>query len=111
MLSVPLALRSPPASLSVSGWLPVALPGQKPELVPVPAEWVKIDGRPSEDLAHGLWVSLPAGRHVLVFQPMPGSGANPATRIISLSPQGHLNQLIPLPAAPLPITPPHLRDP
>ena len=110
MLSVPLAAQ-PTGRLSVSGWLPVALPGQKPELVPVPAEWVKIDGRPSEDLAHGLWVSLPAGRHVLVFQPMPGSGANPATRIISLSPQGHLNQLIPLPAAPLPITPPHLRDP
>ena len=97
--------------LSVSGWLPVALPGQKPELVPIPAEWVKIDGKPSEDLAHGLWMSLPAGRHVLVFQPMPGLGANPAARVIFLDPQARLNQLIPLPPAPLPATPPHLRNP
>ena len=60
MLALPLAAQ-PTGRLSVSGWLPVALPGQKPELVPVPAEWVKIDGRPSEDLAHGLWVSVTAG--------------------------------------------------
>ncbi len=109
-----LAVQPDPAStglLSVSGWLPVTVPGQKPELVPIPAEWVKIDGKPSEDLAHGLWVSLPAGRHVIVFQPLPGSGADPATRVISLAPQARLNQLVPLPAAPLPATPPHLRNP
>ncbi len=97
--------------LSVSGWLPVTLPGQKPQLVPIAAEWIKIDGRPLADLAHGRWVSLPAGRHVLVFQPLPSSGADPATRVISLSPQAHLNQLVSLPAAPLPATPLHLRNP
>jgi len=97
--------------LSVSGWLPVTLPGQKPQLVPVAAEWIKIDGCFSADLTHGRWVSLPAGRHVLVFQPIPGSGADAATRVISLSPQAHLNQLVPLPVAPLPATPLHLRNP
>ena len=101
----------PVGRLSVSGWLPVALPGQKPELMPIPAEWITIDGHASSDLAHGLWVSLPAGRHVLVFQPLPGSGANPVTRVISLSPQARLNQLLPLTAAPLPSTPLHLRNP
>jgi len=104
---------APPVGLvSVSGWLPVAaVVGQKPQLVPVAAEWVKIDGRPSPALARGLWVSLPAGRHVLVFQPLPGSGADPATRVISLAPRARLNQLMPLPAAPLPIAPLHLRNP
>ena len=101
----------PVGLLSVSGWLPVTQPGQKPHLAPVAAEWIKIDGRPSTDLAHGGWVSLPAGRHVLVFQPVPGSGADPATRVISLSPQSRLNQLLPLTAAPLPATPLHLRNP
>ncbi len=102
---------SPVGWLSVSGWLPITPPGQKPQLLPVAAEWVKVDGRPSPDLARGGWVSLPAGRHVLVFQPLPGSGADPATRVISLGPQVHLNQLVPLPAAPLPATPLHLRNP
>ena len=101
----------PVGQLSVSGWLPVALPGQKPQLLPIPAEWIKVDGQPLPDLAHGGWVSLPAGRHVLVFQPLPGSGADPATRVISLLPQAHLNQLVPLTAAPLPATPLHLRNP
>jgi len=100
-----------PGLVSVSGWLPVAAAGRKPQLVPVAAEWVKIDGKPSPALARGLWVSLPAGRHVLVFQPFPGSGADPATRVISLAPRARLNQLMPLPAAPLPIAPLHLRNP
>ncbi len=97
--------------LSVSGWLSTTQPGQKAHLLPIAAEWIKIDGLPSPDLAHGRWVSLSAGRHVLVFQPAPGSGADPATRVISLSPQAHLNQLVSLPPAPLPATPLHLRNP
>lgn len=101
----------PLGRLLVSGWLPVTLPGQKPQLVPVAAEWIKIDGQPSPGLAQGRWVSLPAGRHVLVFQPMPGSGANPSTRLIFLAPQTRLNQPILLPAVPLPATLLHLRDP
>ena len=105
------AVPSPIGWLSVSGWLPVPQADQKPQLVPVAAEWVKIDGWPSQDLAHGRWVSLPAGRHVLVFQPTAYSGADQATRIISLSPQAHLNQHVPLAAAPLPVTPVHLRNP
>ena len=97
--------------LCVSGWLPVAQTDQKPQLVPVAAAWVKVDGWPSQDLAHGRWVSLPAGRHVLVFQPAPDSGADQATRTIFLSPQAHLNQHLPLTAAPLPAQPLHLRNP
>ena len=109
---IPFPAPKPPVGwLSVSGWLPVALPGQKPQLMPVAAEWIKVDGRSSPDLARGGWVSLPAGRHVLVFQPASGSGANPATRIVSLSPQAHLSQRVPLPVAPLPVTPLHLRNP
>ena len=100
-----------PGLVLVSGRLPVAAAGRKPQFVPVAAEWVKVDGKPSVDLARGLWVSLPAGRHVLVFQPPPGSGANPATRVISLAPRARLNQLMPLSAAPLPATPLHLRNP
>lgn len=109
---IPLLSAPPVGWLSVSGWLPITTqPGQKAQLLPVAAEWVKIDGIPSPELAHGQWVSLPAGRHVLVFQPAAGSGADPATRVIVLSPQAHLNQLVPLPPAPLPATPLHLRTP
>ena len=88
-------LASPPVGqLSVSGWLPVNVPGQKPQLLPVSAAQVEIDGHPSPELAHGRWLSLPAGRHVLTFQPASGSGAASATRVISVAPQAHLNQLI-----------------
>lgn len=101
----------PVGQLSISGWLPVPVPGRKPRLVPVAAEWIKVDGLTSPELAQGRWVSLPAGRHVLTFQPVPGSGAAPATCVISLSPQARLKQLVPLPAVSLPTAPLHLRNP
>ena len=101
----------PTGQLSVSGWLSVTPAGRKPQLVPVSAEWIKVDGKPEPDLAQGLWVPLPAGQHILVFQPTPGSGADPVTRSIFIAPHARLNQLVPLPAAPLPATPLHLRNP
>ncbi len=101
---------SPVGRLLVSGWLSVTPPGRKPQRVPVAAEWITVDGWPSAGLTHGQWVSLRAGRHVLVFQPVSGSGAAPTTRVISLAPQSRLNQLMSLHTAPLPATSP-LRNP
>ena len=96
---------------SVSGWIAAPSPGSQPELTRSPVAWVKVDGRPVASLALGQWAELAAGRHVVTLQPEPGLGVGPKTWTIDLSPQAHLQQQVPLPAAPLPATPPHLRNP
>lgn len=96
---------------SVSGWIATNPFSPKPELVRAPAVWVKVDGQPVTALALGQWAQLTAGQHVVTFQPSPELGAGPKTWTIDLSPQAHLQQQVPLPSAPLPVVPPHLRNP
>ena len=80
---------------TVSGWVPVAAPGRKPNLVRASAQWVKVDGRPNSALALGQWAELPAGKHVVTFQPTPPLGIPPKSWDIDLAPQAHLDQKIP----------------
>ncbi len=103
---------------TVSGWL--ALPRRRsaqnpalahPALVQASPLWVKVDGTPSSALAGGGWAELPAGTHLVTFQPPAGIGAGPKTWTITLDPAAHLNQQVPLPPAPLPRVPVHLRNP
>ncbi len=102
---------------TVSGW--IALPGpsaqnqsgQKPQLVRASPAWVQVDGHPLPQLASGQWVNLPAGTHRVTFQPAPGLGVGPKTWTIKIAPSAHLSQQVPLPSAPLPDIPTHLRNP
>jgi serine/threonine protein kinase len=98
---------------TVSGW--IALPGQtstqKTELVRASSLWIKVDGKPLPALASGQWAELPAGKHLVTFQPASGLGVGPKTWAINVAPAAHLNQQVPLPPAPLPDIPTHLRNP
>ena len=98
---------------TVSGW--IAAEGQttapKTPLIRASALWIKVDGQPLPALALGQWAELPAGKHWITFQPTPGLGGGPKTWAIDLAPQAHLSQQVPLPPAPLPAIPPHLRNP
>ena len=98
---------------TVSGWIAVADQAAAPNapLVRAPALWIKVDGQPYPALALGQWAALPAGKHLVTFQPAAGLGAGPKTWAIDLAPLAHLNQQVPLPPAPLPAIPPHLRNP
>lgn len=116
---VPLAVASAPKTASaphvgwysVSGWVAAPAARQKPLLVKAAPLWIKVDGRPFLTLALGQWAALPAGKHLIAFQPAAGLGAGSKTWAIDLSPRTHLSQQIPLPAVPLPDIPPHLRNP
>jgi hypothetical protein len=88
---------------TVSGWIVHNPAAPKPTLVRTSAYWVKVDGTPNIPLALGQWAELPAGKHTIVFQPTNGVGVGAKTWDIDLSPQGHLDQQIPLP--PLIVTP------
>lgn len=102
------AVPAPPRKIgwyTVSGWVPATVPSRAAAL------WVKVDGVPFPSLAQGQWAQLPAGRHEVIFQPIAGQGVLPKTWQIDLAAQAHLDQKIPLPAAPLPPIPPHLRNP
>ncbi|MGI4788622.1 MAG: serine/threonine-protein kinase [Janthinobacterium lividum] len=98
---------------TVSGWAAVAnqIPVQKALLVRADAQWIKIDGQPLPSLAQGQWATLPAGKHLVTFQPILGLGVGAKTWAIDIAPKAHLSQQVPLPAAPLPAIPPHLRNP
>ena len=98
---------------TVSGWAAIAnqSPAQKAQLIRAEAQWIKVDGQPLLSLALGQWAALPAGRHLVTFQPIFGLGAGAKTWAIDVAPKAHLNQQVPLPAAPLPAIPPHLRNP
>ena len=63
-----------------------------------PAQWVKVDGQPVLGLALDQWATLPAGKHTVTLQPTPGLGLVAKTWDIDLTPQGHLDQKIPLTA-------------
>ena len=82
---------------TVSGWIVRNAAAPKPTLVRTSAYWVKVDGTPNVALALGQWAELPAGKHTIEFQPTNGVGVGPKTWDIDLSPQGHLDQQIPLP--------------
>ena len=98
---------------TVSGWIALAeqTPLQKAELVQASPVWIKVDGQPVASLALGQWAELTAGKHTVTFQPSTGLGVGPKTWDIDLAPAAHLNQQIPLPSAPLPAIPIHLRSP
>ena len=98
---------------TVSGWIALAeqTPLQKAEVVQASPVWIKVDGQPLASLALGQWAELPAGKHTVTFQPSAGLGVGPKTWDIDLAPAAHLNQQIPLPSAPLPAIPIHLRNP
>ena len=98
---------------TVSGWiaLPSQAPAQKAALVQAPPLWIKVDGQPSPVLAGGQWAELRAGTHSVTYQPPAGYGVGPKTWTITLAPAAHLSQQIPLPPAPLPLIPVHLRNP
>ena len=98
---------------TVSGW--AALPRQssavKPQMVRAAPLWVKVDGHPMPSLASGRSAALSVGAHQVTFQPAAGMGAGPKTWTVRIAPSGRLNQQVPLPPAPLPAIPPHLRTP
>ena len=98
---------------TVSGWIALAeqTPLQKAALVQASSLWIKVDGQPSPALALGQWAELTTGKHTITFQPFAGLGVGPKTWDIDLAPAAHLNQQIPLPSAPLPAIPIHLRNP
>lgn len=113
---VPSAL--PPASTrvgwyTVSGWIALAeqTPLQKAALVQASSLWIKVDGQPSPALALGQWAELATGKHTITFQPFAGLGVAPKTWDIDIAPAAHLSQQIPLPSAPMPAVPTHLRHP
>lgn len=98
---------------TVSGWIALAeqTPLQKAALVRASSLWIKVDGHPSPALALGQWAELTTGKHTITFQPFTGLGVGPKTWDIDIAPSAHLNQQIPLPSAPLPAIPVHLRNP
>ncbi len=102
---VPQAAPTAPAVgwYTVSGWIVRNPAAPKPTLVRTSAYWVKVDGTPNPALALGQWAELPAGKHTIEFQPTNGVGVGAKTWDIDLSPQGHLDQQIPLP--PMVVTP------
>ena len=102
------AVPAPPQKIgwyTVSGWVPATVPSRAAAL------WIKVDGMPSPALARGQWAQLPVGRHEVIFQPVAGQGVLPKTWQIDLAAQAHLDQKVPLPAAPPLEIPPHLRNP
>ncbi len=98
---------------TVSCWIAVAeqAPLQKAALVQASSLWIKVDGQPSPALALGQWAELTTGKHTVTFQPFVGLGVGPKTWDIDIAPSAHLSQQIPLPSAPLPVIPIHLRNP
>ena len=98
---------------AVSGWIALAeqSSAQKPTLIRANPLWIKVDGHPVSRLASGQWAALPAGTHQVTFQPPAGMGVGPKTWSISIAPSAHLTQQVPLPPAPLPDIPTHLRNP
>ncbi len=102
---------------AVSGWTALPgqstqnQPGQKTQLVRASPAWVNVDGHPLPQLAAGEWIILPVGTHRVTFQPAAGLGAGPKTWTVKISPSAHLSQQVPLPPAPLPDIPTHLRNP
>ncbi len=98
---------------TVSGWIALAeqAPWQKAALVQASSLWIKVDGQPSPALAQGQWAELTAGKHTITFQPFAGLGVGPKTWDVDIAPAAHVNQQIPLPSAPLPVVPVHLRNP
>jgi len=107
------AAETRPGWYTVSGW--IALAGQssvrKPQLVRASPLWIEVDGHPLPSLASGNWAALPAGKHLVTFQPAVGLGVGPKTWTIQLAASGHLSQQIPLPPTPLPDIPTHMRNP
>ncbi len=108
--AVPLTAAAPPVVgwYTVSGWIVRNPNAPKPTLVRTSAYWVKVDGAPNLALAMGQWAELPAGKHTIKFQPTNGVGVGAKTWDIDLSPQGHLDQQIPLPpmiVPPMVVTP------
>lgn len=98
---------------TVSGWIALANPRrtQKAALVQASPLWIKVDGKPLPALAVGQWAELPAGTHWVTYQPSAGMGVGPKTWAMTLAPAAHLSQQVPLPSAPLPLIPIHLRNP
>ena len=98
---------------TVSGWIALSnqAPAQKAALVQASPLWIKVDSQPSPALAAGQWVELPAGTHLVTYQPPAGYGVGPKTWTISLYRSAHFSQQVPLPPAPLPAIPVHLRNP
>ena len=84
---------------TVSGWIAADASTQKPTLVRATPDWVMVDGDSVPALALGHWAELPAGRHTITFQPVSGLGAGRKTWDIEITPQAHLDQKVPLPAA------------
>ena len=116
--TVPAVVTSPisPAGgawYTVSGWIALADPAaaRKAELVQASPLWIKVDGQPYPALASGQWAELSAGKHWVTYQPFAGLGVGPKTWAIDLAPSAHLSQRVPLPPAPLPLVPVHLRNP
>ncbi len=107
------AIKSKNGWYAVSGWIAMAeqSSAQNPALVRTNPLWIKVDGHPVSRLASGQWAALPAGTHQVTFQPPAGMGVGPKTWSISIAPSAHLRQQIPLPPAPLPDIPTHLRNP
>lgn len=117
-LSAAIKTALPPASsgfgwYTVSGWIALSnpAPAQKAALVQASPLWIKVDSQPSPALAAGQWVELPAGTHLVTYQPPAGYGVGPKTWTISLYRSAHFSQQVPLPPAPLPAIPVHLRNP
>jgi len=102
---------------AVTGWIALPgssvqdQPGQKTQFVRASPAWVNVDGHPLPQLASGEWIILPVGTHQVTFQPEAGIGAGPKTWTVKISPSVHLSQQVPLPPAPLPDIPTHLRNP
>lgn len=118
--TVSLPAANPPPTLAsrvgwyaVSGWIALTkkTPLQNAELVQASPLWIKVDGKPYPALASGRWAELSAGKHTVTYQPFGGLGVGPKTWDIDLAPSAHLSQQIPLPTAPLPKIPTHLRNP
>jgi len=107
------AAETRPGWYTVSGW--IALAGQssvqKPQLVRASPLWIEVDGHPLPSLASGNWAALPAGKHLVTFQPAVGLGVGPKTWTMTLAAASRLNQQVPLPPTPLPNIPTHLRNP
>ncbi|MDQ2798996.1 MAG: hypothetical protein M3Y13_05060 [Armatimonadota bacterium] len=84
---------------AVTGWIAADASGPKATPVRATADWIKVDGQPIPALSLGQWAQLPAGKHSITFQPLPGLGVGPKTWDIDLTAQTHLNQNVPLPLA------------
>ena len=67
----------------------------------VPARSVTVDGQEMQSLASGGWAALPAGKHLISYVPVPGSGFSPNPGLwVTLAPGEHVTRRILLPNAP-----------